>query len=323
MYKPLARFGLTVCCFLEIITLNKQGIQLQQVERLARAGKLARLLHNPMRYCYAMMRSKLIYPLTHKGVLRRAPLFFGGEMKVLLPAATDIYLAGGKTHSSEIRLAKYMIANLKPGDVFLDIGAHFGYFTLLAASLVGNTGMVYAIEPARETFGLLKDNAAGQPNTRLFHNAVSDRNGMVSFYEFPVLYSEYNTLEVEKFLKEAWIKKYNPQKTEVQAVTIDDFLKDNDFIPSMIKIDVEGAEKQAISGGAKTWTTQSPALVMEYLDEGDTSSYAAAAALMYRHGYKSYVIGERGDLIEAGNILSFMREHNMTSENIVFKKSNN
>src|SRR5690606_3346806 len=95
-------------------TLNSQYRQLQKVEKLAKGGKITRLLHNPARYCYAMWLSKLLYPRTRKGSLKRALLFFGGEMQVLLPAATDIYLTGGKTHSSEIRLAKFMIANLKP-----------------------------------------------------------------------------------------------------------------------------------------------------------------------------------------------------------------
>ncbi len=300
--------------------MNNHSIQLQKLEQLAGAGKLSRLLHNPARYLYAMMLSKCIYPVTHKGVLKNAPLFFGGEMQVLLPAATDIYLTGGKTHSSEIRLAKFMINQLEQGDCFLDIGAHFGYFTLLAASLVGGAGKVYAIEPARETYALLQQNTSVWNNIKLFHKAVSDKTEMVSFYEFPVLYSEYNTLDVEKFLKEDWIKKYNPQKTEIQATTIDNFVDENELNPAMIKIDVEGAEVQAIKGGAHTWQGQSPVLVMEYLDEGNESSYTQAAAVMYGYGYKSYMITDEGKLAEISDILSYMRQYDMTSENIVFKK---
>lgn len=300
--------------------MNKHSIQLQKVEQLAGAGKLSRLLHNPARYLYAMMLSKCIYPLTHKGVLKNAPLFFGGEMKVLLPAATDIYLAGGKTHSSEIRLAEFMINNLQPGDNFLDIGAHFGYFTLLASSLVGDTGRVYAIEPANETFNLLQQNTSANSNVQTFHKAVSDKRELVSFYEFPVLYSEYNALNVDKFLKEDWIKKYNPQKTEVQATTIDGFLDENGLNPAMIKIDVEGAEVQAIKGGSHTWQRKSPVLVMEYLDEGNESSYTQAADVMHGYGYISYMITNEGTLEETRDVLTYMRERGMTSENIVFKK---
>src|SRR5690606_12974270 len=117
--------------------------RLKQVEKLANTSKAGRLLHDPFRYVNTLAFTKFIYPRTHKGVLKKARTFFGNDMQVLLPAATDIYLTGGKTHSSEIRLARFMINRLKPGDVYVDIGAHFGFFTLLASALVGDKGKVY------------------------------------------------------------------------------------------------------------------------------------------------------------------------------------
>lgn len=302
--------------------VGKPGIQLQQVQKLAEAGKLVRLLHSPSRYIYAMMLLKLIYPFTRKGSLKNAPLFFGGNMRVLLPAATDIYLTGGKTHDSEIRLSKYLIANLKEGDTFLDVGAHFGYFTLMASALVGSKGKVFSIEPSKGSYGLLQENASVNKNVSLHHNAVSDVNEEVKFFEFPVMYSEYNALDIDKFKQESWIKKYNPETTIVQAITIDGFLQQQQCQPTIIKIDVEGAEIKAIRGGENTWKTQSPVLVMEYLDEGDESSYTTAAALMYGYGYQSYMIGNDGNLLPVDDILRYMRAGNMTSENVVFKKHN-
>lgn len=292
------------------------------MEQLAISGRLKRLLHSPARYIHAMLLLKLVYPFTRKGSLKKAPLFFGGDMQVLLPAATDIYLTGGKTHESEIRLAKYLVQNLKDGDVFLDIGAHFGYFTLMASALVGDSGKVLAMEPSKGSFELLKGNVEGNKNVSIFHRAVSDKQETVDFYEFPILYSEYNALDVEKFKGEGWIKKYNPEKTSVVAVTIDGFLKEHNCHPAMIKIDVEGAEVQAINGGATTWATAQPVLIMEYLDEGDESSYATAADMMYSNGYQSYMILQDGTLQQTKDVLSYMRGKNMTSENVVFKKDN-
>lgn len=302
--------------------VGKPGIQLQQVQKLAEGGKLSRLLHSPSRYIYAMTLLKLIYPFTRKGSLKNAPLFFGGEMKVLLPAATDIYLTGGKTHDSEIRLAKYLIANLNEGDTFLDIGAHFGYFTLMASTLVGTSGKVFSIEPSKGSHSLLMENISANNNISLHHNAVSDVNEEVQFFEFPIMYSEYNALDIEKFKQESWIKKYNPETTIVKAITIDGFLQEQQRQPAIIKIDVEGAEVKVIRGGENTWKTQSPLLVMEYLDEGDESSYTTATALMYNYGYKSYMIGNDGNLLPVDDILKYMRVGNMTSENVVFKKHN-
>lgn len=49
---------------------------------------------------------------------------------------------------------------LRPGDVFVDVGANIGYFSVLAASVVGETGAVFAFEPDPDNFRLLQANAA-------------------------------------------------------------------------------------------------------------------------------------------------------------------
>lgn len=295
--------------------------KLKNVERLAAAGVLSRFLAHPVKYVNAMTLLKFIYPFTRKGSLRSAELFWGDTMKVLLPAATDIYLTGGKTHESETRLAKYLIKNLAEGDTFLDIGAHFGYFTLLAAHLVGNIGKVHGIEPAKGTFDVLKDNVSGKGNINVHHNAVSDKEETVSFHEFPVLYSEYNAMNVDKFAQEEWMQKHRPEKTEVQAVTIDGFIRDKKISPAIIKIDVEGAEEQAILGGKETWAGISPIVIMEYLsDEGVDTPYGRAEKILKENGYKSYVITKEGETEQADDILSVMSRMGSTSENIVFKR---
>lgn len=300
--------------------MSKQAVQLQKLEQLANAGRVSRFLHHPARYMYAMSLIHLFYPMTHKGTLKKASLFFGGNMDVLLPAATDIYLTGGKTHDSEIRLAKYLIGNLELGNHFLDVGAHFGYFSLLASSIVGEKGRVVSVEPAKGTFEVLSRNIINKNNIKALHRAVSGTPGTVSFYEFPVLYSEYNALNIEKFQQEAWIQKNPPVKTEVQAITIDELLAAEQIQPAIIKIDVEGAEVQALSGGTKTWEEGKCTVIMEYLDEGEATSYTAAADILYSHDYRSYMIGNDGELVETTDILSRMRDEGMLSENIVFKK---
>lgn len=300
--------------------MNELLHKLDAIERFAGGTKSSRLAANPFRYLKAMYLGKLVYPYTHRGSLQEAPLFFGGSMQVLLPAATDIYLSGGKTHDSEIRLARFMIHELKAGQTYLDIGAHFGYFSLLASALVGKSGKVFSIEAGGNTHSLLRKNAAGKDNIEVLHNAVSDTDGTVSFYEFPVLYSEYNTLRVEQFREKDWIEKYAPDKVEVQAITIDKLCATCQMNPAMIKIDVEGAEAQAIRGGSEILHQLNPYIIMEYLDEDDTTGYKEAADILQEQGYISYMIDKQGKLYEERNILDRMRLNNITSENIVFKK---
>ena len=125
--------------------------QLAHVEKLAASSRWHRLLHAPGRYIYAIGFRTLVYARTRRGVFRQVNTFFGVPMQVVLPAGTDLYLTGGKTHDSEIRLARLLLETLRPGDDFVDVGAHFGYFALLAAQLVGPTGRVRAYEASAST----------------------------------------------------------------------------------------------------------------------------------------------------------------------------
>jgi len=295
--------------------------QLQQVQRLATSGKAARALHHPIRYLNAMAFLKMVYPRTHKGVFKKATTFFGQPMELLLPAATDIYLTGGKTHDSEIRLAAFMINTIQPGQTYIDIGAHFGYYTLLAAKLTGSSGKVFAFEAAKNTFGVLNRNAAGLQQVKAMHNAVSDSSETISFYEFPVLYSEYNSMNVGQFENEAWINKYKPAKTEVKAVRLDDFVKQQQVVPSFIKIDVEGAEDKVIAGGLETFGKHAPVIVMEFLSaERLNAPHQAAANLLKELGYKTYIINKEGKQEVITDIGSYFAANDIESDNIVFIK---
>jgi len=51
-----------------------------------------------------------------------------------------------------------MIEIMKPGMVFFDVGAHYGYYSLLGSELVGEKGVVYSFEPIKSTFNILKNN---------------------------------------------------------------------------------------------------------------------------------------------------------------------
>ena len=80
-----------------------------------------------------------------------------------------------------------LIDHLKAGDVFLDIGANIGYYTLLASAVVKRRGIVIACEPDAENFRLLRENVAlnQAENVVLFHAAVSDYNGSGRLYLSP------------------------------------------------------------------------------------------------------------------------------------------
>jgi FkbM family methyltransferase len=76
---------------------------------------------------------------------------------------------------------------LAPGDVFLDIGAHIGYYAVVAAQLVGPAGHVYAFEPSPSSYRLLRRNIELNrfSNVTAFEVAVGLTTGRGTLYEGP------------------------------------------------------------------------------------------------------------------------------------------
>jgi len=294
---------------------------LDKIDHLAKASKVSRLLKHPFRYVYAISFKEFIYPRNKREKLADATLFYGKRMKIALPAATDIFLTGGKSHPSEVRLAKFLVMQLNEGSRFLDIGAHFGYFTLLASELVGPSGKVVSFEPAGKSYQLLAENTLALNNVTTFKKAVSNTEDKLTFFEFPNLHSEYNTSDVSQFEGENWFRHSPPVKKEIEATTIDVIVAEMAFNPAIVKIDVEGAEWNVIQGGREFFQQHSPKIVMEYLaPQRKNESHRKAHNLLESMGYQSHIIKSDGKLHLIEDIDSYLVTHQLESDNIVFLK---
>jgi FkbM family methyltransferase len=88
---------------------------------------------------------------------------------------SDVYEAG------TTRLFQVL---LKPGMTVVDVGAHIGYYTVLASRLVREEGRVYAFEPDPDTFAVLIENIKTKaiPNVLPIQKAVADRIGDAILY---------------------------------------------------------------------------------------------------------------------------------------------
>ena len=295
--------------------------KLAAISELAKASKWQRLWHAPFRYIRGQLFFRTTYRRTGKGWLVDAPTFFGTSMKVLLPAGMDVYLLGAKTHDSEIRLTKWLLHNLGNGQTVLDIGAHFGFYSLLAAHLVGPSGRVLSIEASPSVFVVCLENVSRQDNINLFQLAATNEEGSLSFYEYPVLYSEYNTLDPEQFADNYWIQHNPPKAVTVTGKRMDTVLAANDAIPDVIKIDVEGAEDKVIAGLSQTLQRYEPMVAMEFLTSGRSNEpHRRAAELLFDFGYVAYFIDAKGQLRTAGNTIDSLLTNPVESDNIIFKK---
>jgi FkbM family methyltransferase len=287
--------------------------QLQEAQQLAGGSRWHRFSRLGYRYARAMVYRYLWYPLTHQSVNLQTETFFGCPMVVSLPAGMDLFLLGCKSHDSEIRLAKYLLLNVRPGQVFVDVGAHFGYFSLLAAMLTESTGKVLAFEPARRNFPILQANAHAFNNIICFNQLVCDTNDLCDFLEFPVIYSEYNTMH-----QESVPKGLHYEKVSIQGVRLDDVLHRTASHPDWIKIDVEGAEPEVIKGLESTLSgNKPPVIAMEYLS-GRNHAHQEAVALLRAKGYLVYYPDNDGQLVVCEDCEKYMSDHKLDSENLIF-----
>lgn len=303
--------------------MTKQELidRLQIVDNIAKMSKVGRLINNPAKYLSAIFFRKFVYPKNKNERIENVGVFFGGRMNVALPSSTDIFLTGGKSHDSEIRLARFIINELECGDHYLDIGAHYGYFSLLASELVGKEGKVISFEPTTKSFSILKSNTESKPNVVAQNMAVSFEKGVLVFYEFPNMYSEYNSMNVSQFEGESWFVENKPNRVEVGCTTIDEVTQQHSISPKIVKIDVEGAEFLVLSGGKSFLEQHRPSIVMEYLEPNrHNEEHHKAHDLLVSLGYSSFIIGSKGELSPVSDVDAYLVGNQMDSDNIVYRK---
>jgi len=129
---------------------------------------------------------------------------------------------------------------LQEGMVAVDIGANIGYYSLLAASLVGKTGKVYAFEPEPQNYTLLirNVNANGYTNIEAHQKAVSHSAGKMALY----LGTQSGTHSL------FGVRGTTTQSVMVDLVSLDEFFKERTKNVDIIKVDVQGAEMDVLTG---------------------------------------------------------------------------
>ena len=294
--------------------------QLDWVREFSEGSKWHRLTSRPVEYLNAIFKRKVLYPIKRKPSNVKRLTFFGQEISIPLPVSTDIYLAGAKTHDSEIRLARFLIRHLKKNHQYLDIGAHIGFFSMLAAELCGKNGKILSVEPSSNIHGYLKTNISQYSQVRAIQALVSEKSGITSFFEFDTLYSEYNTLLPDQYDKSDWYASHLPEKTSRDSYTIEDLCNKFELSPDIIKIDVEGAEYQVVS--TLKDTSLCPMIIMEYiLQENKDMTHDLALEHLTSIGYEMKRIDREGNLVPGDQFRETMREKGLTSDNIVFVRN--
>lgn len=140
----------------------------------------------------------------------------------------------------EPNLSRWILNQLNPGDVFIDIGAHIGYFSSIASKLVGKDGKVVAFEASPQTFKRLKEtiDLNNLSNIRVENIAILETEGTVSLFSAQSFNTGAFTI----------LKKPNQiSLATVNALPLNKSLTNEEISRArLIKIDVEGAELSVI-----------------------------------------------------------------------------
>jgi FkbM family methyltransferase len=168
----------------------------------------------------------------------------GGRFRVNLGdrLGSDFYYG----YDAERTDAEVFRALIDEGDVVVDVGANFGFYTVLTAVAAGCAGAVHAFEPDPDAYGLLTENIAlnGLDNVRLHNACVGAADGEANFY----------VMEESAFSGLSQTGRARLRDTiKVRMRRLDSVLADEGAATvTRLKIDVEGHEHEVLAGARST-----------------------------------------------------------------------
>jgi FkbM family methyltransferase len=177
----------------------------------------------------------------------------------------------------ESAVQEAMVRHLGRGGVLYDIGANVGFFSMLGARLAGSSeGRVYAFEAAPDNADAIRDNARLNQlaNIRVLPKAVSSAAGRARLQ----VVDDQSWSKLEEYGEHP----YTERVLTVDTVAIDDLVEHGELQPpTVVKIDVEGAEIAVLEGMRQTIDDHRPAIICELHD-----THRRFCELMAEHGYR-------------------------------------
>ncbi len=178
-----------------------------------------------------------------------------GGYEITFQCRSDLELMRARTLATkEMGTVEWILSDLKPGQVFYDIGANIGVYSLLAGKHLAGSGLVCSFEPhAVNVSGLLANVKANQLEERLkvFSCALNDSEGFFEF-EYSSLNpgAAFNSLIANNDHIPQASKKHNSTIKEMKAAfSVDSLIASGVIpIPHHIKIDVDGIELRIVHG---------------------------------------------------------------------------
>ncbi len=245
-------------------------------------------------------REKILHSLTRSdfvrntyGILRELPVVGTGVQKLVhaaMPVGTrlwiripeglgkglwmyvdprfELWYANG---DHEPWIQEILKSELRLGDCYYDVGAHTGFFSLIASRFVGPSGRIVAFEPDPENAALLRANIAknGVEHAAVLEAAVWSSPGQVTFERA----SDASNRMTGRIASTGDSRQ---ARITVPAVRLDDVVfGQRRPAPNLIKMDVEGAEWEALQGARRLLSEVKPKLLCEVHDRGQMDQIRA------------------------------------------------
>jgi FkbM family methyltransferase len=183
--------------------------------------------------------------------------------------ASAVFWGGWSGHEQETSPHFYELA--RGAGVVLDVGAHVGYFSLLAA-LANPAAQVHAFEPLPAVRARLERNIALNhlTNVAVHTVALGDRRGRAEFFHVPGTIPSSSSLSRE--FMESIVAPGRLAVADVEVTTADAFLAERGVTAvDLVKIDTEATEDAVLEGMVETLRRDGPAVVCEVLPDGPAS----------------------------------------------------
>jgi FkbM family methyltransferase len=188
------------------------------------------------------------------------------------------WIAGSCDHgcwlgSYEYRKQRRFATEVRSGDVIYDLGAHVGFYSLLASALTGPRGRVFSFEPLPINLAVLQQhlNLNGIKNCTVLDVAVSSSGGVANFAAGP-------TTTMGRLTRES------KDAINVRTVVLDDLVGRGELpLPNVIKCDIEGGEYDALEGAARILKRQRPKI---FLATHGPDIHRRCCSFLTGHGYK-------------------------------------
>ncbi len=208
---------------------------------------------------------------------------------------------------NEFSLLLYFIKNISKEDIFFDIGANYGFYSLLATNILKERN-IHLFEPNPAIFKAVQKTFCDKSiiSNKL---ALAQENGVEDFYnKLQGFHSGGSSL----FKKNISYQQY--KKIKVKTESINSYCQKEDITPTFIKMDIEGGEYDALLGAEKILKNNKDITLA--IELKDSEKHKNAIDLLLKIGFNFYGINREGKL-ERTNKNDFI---NFKSLNFVFKK---